>query len=869
MNDKTTLADYPFAPRTFDHIEELMADFGTTEFAAMNRLDRNERVNRALFDLILQHADRQFLLTEVIDFVTRVIELGILTKYSFTEFELWLNQFSKEKEEMCQKVRNLISGKALPRDEYQAFFPIGMGKQYEGTHIVTAHSSPDLDTMIGSFWGWLDAFAARVGTGMHVWNVPGGPPVPHVEVDLLFSKKLGRGTFKALAKTREELTLSSLDLMTQEGYLTKHPHDLMLSTYHERNQNAVVMVNEKGYYLGDWRPFDVEGVRQVIMSLNNNMRWLESQIHVRLVSLLAKETLSRDEFSAFCEEILSEKINAFAPIKEYSERQISNLGKYLSIVLGCKKGVETTFGEFARAMAALGIGDMEAFTSELLATKDSGLFSKGGAIIEERPVIFTHLEKIMQKLESAFRSCRYYMESLGVALKIKTEVLGFRPQSLSHRTDIEEVRSKMGTYPYLTVSMHDTEGERIPLGVIHASHLKKRTLATATLRDFSNRDETKIPDFIEVISVIDHHKTSLTTNAPPMVLICDAQSSNALVADIAMRIYDRYSLAGMDKASIEKQIAALSKKPSPKNLRLLQRLYNRLMALDEKETFVSVDREYIEYIHYLFAILDDTDLLTKVSRQDVITLGNLLNRLKTIHTGEEVEVISFDDLPKDNTFVPLAAKRLLQHPDLYSLYERVYTGKEQLIEENLVRCSQGLPSSVFIDTKTQNGCCRIGQTKIFAKNFELFSQLAPDMRKYWQKHAKYLFREHPGVDLHLHMISTVASASELHRGEKISYLHKDQLWFWIPFTDLSIEHLKLFLNSFKKSPQIEGAELFLEVFGSKAEELAMIFKESFCDVETQVSEQESSTMAVLHYKAGLINSRKSMISPYLPKTVTN
>ena len=35
-----------------------------------------------------------------------------------------------------------------------------MGKIYEGTHFVTAHKSPDLDTTIASFWGWLDAFAA-------------------------------------------------------------------------------------------------------------------------------------------------------------------------------------------------------------------------------------------------------------------------------------------------------------------------------------------------------------------------------------------------------------------------------------------------------------------------------------------------------------------------------------------------------------------------------------------------------------------------------------------------------------------------------------------------------------------------------------
>jgi hypothetical protein len=870
MKKETSLAEYPFSPRSFTKIEETMATFSGDAFNALNRFERNDTVNRALFDLIESHADRGFLLTEVIDYVSRVIEQGIFTNYSFSEFELWLIQFSGVGDDARGRVCDLVAGKSLPRDEYQAFFPIAMGKQYEGTHIVTAHSSPDLDTMVGSFWGWLDAFSARVGTGMHLWNVPGGPPSPHVEVELLFKQMLGRGTFKALAKTREELTLSSLDLITQEGYLLKRPHDLMMSTYHERNQNAVVMVNDDGYYIGDWRPFDVEGVRQVIMSLNNSMRWLESQLHVRLITLFAQEKLNKNEFTAFVERTFSEKICDLDPVREYSKRQLDNLAKYLAVVLGCGDGIETTFGQFAKEMDKLGIGDLAAFEKKLHALASSEMFEKGGAVTEKRPVLFAHLEKIMRGLELAFRSNRYYMESLGVALQIKREVLGYMPQSLSHRTDIQEVRAKMGSYPYLTVSILDTEGCRIPLGVIHSSDLKKKILATATLRDFSNREETKIPDFIEVISVIDHHKTSLTTNSPPMVLICDAQSSNALIADIAMRIYDKYSTAGMDRSSIEKQIAhVVAEKQTPSNLRLLQRLYNRLMALDETDSYISKDREYVEYIHYLFAILDDTDLLTKISKRDVITLGNLLNRLKTLHTEKEVEVIAFDDLPKGRAFTLAAAKRLLQHPDLFALYSKVYTGKEALIEENLIRCSEGLPSSIFIDTKIQNGCCRVGQTKIFAKNVELLSKVAPDMRKYWLKHAKYLFREHPGVDLHLHMVSTVASASELHSGEKIEYAHEDEMWFWIPFNDLSIEHLKLFLSAFKRSREIANGSLHLETFGSKANEIANIFRESFRSIPIKINPTDSTTVAVLRYNAGLINSRKAMVAPYLPKIVVN
>ena len=38
----------------------------------------------------------------------------------------------------------------------------------------------------------------------------------------------------------------------------------------------IILVDDLGYYLGDWRSFDVEGVRQVIMQLDNCLRWLEA-----------------------------------------------------------------------------------------------------------------------------------------------------------------------------------------------------------------------------------------------------------------------------------------------------------------------------------------------------------------------------------------------------------------------------------------------------------------------------------------------------------------------------------------------------------------------------------------------------------------
>lgn len=861
------LGDYPISRYKFEQLDVLFKEFKTEEFKNLTEMQKSERVGRLLLKKIQSAPVPSFLLGAVSDYIDRINEEKILDAYSFSSFELWLNQFSGLSDEENYKVRAHIAGKYIPREEYQLYFPIGMGKKYNGTHYVTAHGSPDLDTTIASFWGWMDAFAARVGDGLHLWNIPGGSPPPQVEIGLLFYKIFGENVFSYFAKGRTALSLSSLDLLSQKGVVKKRTEESSLNIEQERAYHAVVLVDERGYYLGDWRNIDVEGVRQVIMLLSQVLRWFENYLHVELISLFAKTNLTKKDFPQFFRKVFGTRLEEAQPVQQLSDRQKSNLQDYLTKVLKVKKGLESSFEEFAHAMKELSLFEFNEFVDLTVSLEKSPLFDKAGYILENRPRIFNILEKLIRGLDNAIQSVGSYVHKLDVALKIKTEVFGHLPQILSSRADLEEIRSKMTTYPYLTVTTSDQEGRHIPLGVVHSSDLHKPILGTVTLRDFCNREETKIPSYLEVISVIDHHKSSMNTFSPPVVLIADAQSSNALVATLAFKINDRYSTGGMTLKQIEAQMKEIKQDLAPaKNKRIFQRLLQKSLVAQRRDAhFVDPHREVIEYLHFLYAILDDTDLLTKVSLRDLDCVASLLNRLKSLFLGKEVEIISFDDVPQDEEYVSTCVRRVLQNVDTYSLYRKIYLAKEEAVEKNMELCIHGKPSSIFLDTKEQNGCCRVGQTKLFSRNVPIFEKYAGHLRKIWYEEARQVFKEKSEIDLHIHMISTISGAEDLFAGTEGDYDHQDEIWFWIPEREQAIEHLKTFLNAFRALPQVAKNKMEVEFLGENAHELERIFTESFLPIRKTRPKKSSLPIAVLRFNAGTINSRKALVSPCLPR----
>jgi hemerythrin len=317
----------------------------------------------------------------------------------------------------------------------------------------------------------------------------------------------------------------------------------------------------------------------------------------------------------------------------------------------------------------------------------------------------------------------------------------------------------------------------------------------------------------------------------------DAQSSNSIIARINFEINDRYSTGGMSLEEIEKAILKLSYSThTKKDVRILERLIKKKnAALSRGDFYVSPERETLEYLQYIFAMLDDTDLLTKVTEYDVDTMASLLNRLKSIKLCNEVEVIDFDDLSrKELDFPKKAAKKLMQTPDLYSLYGAIYKAKEEAIDQTIEETGQGKETHFFQDTKILGslGYAAVGQFKHF-------------------------------VLLHIMMISTVASAEELFSDsvQKVNYF--DEIWFWIPNDKRAERYLQNFLTEFVKCPRVEKQHLEVELFGDK-DRYDPVFAHLFLHKPVSITHiDEKFDMVVVKVEAGSIKSRKADIAAHL------
>lgn len=660
----STLGNYVIYRDSFPNLEGVFAEFSNNAFQTRSELDRFNRINEVLLQLILSAPEESFLLPAAVDFIAKVNQQTLLRNpYHFSMFEFWLNQTSGLTDQENYAVRSKIAGKNILREDYQAFFPVGMDKTYNGTHIVVAHLSPDVDTMIASFLGWIDAFAARVGDARHLWVVPGGPPdSPAKEI---MRELFGATLFSDVAITESSLKLSALDLIT--------------------------------------------------------------------------------------------------PIS----------------------------------------GDTADISSECLTIN----------------------------------------------------------------SDVEEMRKKINNQSYLTVVMPEGNNALLPLGVVLASTLQQSILGTVTFRDFCNLEEVKMAPYLTPISALDHHKSTLKTSTPPVVSIADVQSCTVLIAEHDFKINDRYRSSGVSTQQIDQDLQQtdLTKLSSQNDMRILLRLLQKRLALsNDKAHWVHPHRELAEYLCCLHAILDDTDLLTKVTKRDIDCVTELLNRVKSLTVKQDVEIVNLDETSRDKNYAKNGAKAILHNPEMYSFYRKISVTKEQELESCLQSSSKDGYVNLFADTKAQNGCCRIGQTKLFTINIPTFSKSQPKLIEYWYEKAQDINRKQPEIDLHMHMISTITSADEIYEDRVGQYAHQDQMWFWVPNTPKAHEHLASFMTAFQPLQKL-GTSARFELLAGVSDEVEKIVKDKCGGVPCKkITTGPNLPVVVMYFEAGKLNSRKAMISPYLP-----
>ncbi|MBS0626667.1 MAG: hypothetical protein JSS09_00470, partial [Verrucomicrobia bacterium] len=377
------------------------------------------------------------------------------------------------------------------------------------------------------------------------------------------------------AKTRTSLALSAIDLVTQKGVVQKNVQESTQKMDDDKNQH-VILVDSLGHYLGDWRHFDKEAVRKVTVLLHSCMRWFISNFQRTLTSVFSQKVVTRQELSSFIQEVFSCLIEESDPAKDFTDKQRNRVGDYLVKVLEVKSGMKSSFKELWDSMHKLSLPEFAKLFSLLENLLSSKLFDGAGVLIEDRPAIFSCVEEIVIGLEEAIGSLRSYVEQLGVAFSIKKKIFDYPAQMVNHRAEIEEIRSIMGSFSYLTVTTSDSEENEHPIGIVKAEDINKSVLGTVSLRDFCNRDETKIPSYFEVISVVDHHKSVLQTSAAPVATIADAQSANALVAELSFKMNDSYSTLGCVKKELQEKFMLYETAKMDASLaRIIQRLLHK------------------------------------------------------------------------------------------------------------------------------------------------------------------------------------------------------------------------------------------------------------------------------------------------------
>lgn len=827
-----------------------------------------ERAFRILLEHLLRAPEPSFCLIDAACYLQKVERRYTLKEgYSLAHFELWLNAQPQLDHSAQLRLRAKIAGKWLPRHAYQCYYPIGLGNAFSGSHIVTAHTSPDLDTCVASFWSWIDAFAAKVGEQLHSWNLPGGSIAPQDR--LVFDCLFGPEFFSLLAKSRSELTLSALDLVAREAMILAKGEELV-TELEDRDTRPIVLVGDSGEYIGEWRAENSEAVDQIIALCTASLQFVENQVQSHLIALLSHE-MTLPAFASALQTLWELPVAHIPAVQEASPEQKKRLLRILQSAFQIESALTTTLDQVNCAVRTFGVDPFRPFQEALERLKIFNPSRDDALKVDSESS--ARLHDLSKALKSGVALCLRLLQRLDVQMHISQKALHVVHLPLSSRVSIEEVRQRLLDQDSVVVVYRESAHRVIPLGAILAKLIHKTALGSVSQRDFCNHNEVLIPPYLQVISAWDHHRADLATTSIPTCTIADVQSCNVLLAEAAMALNARYGALHRSSKDWQEQMstALTACGPTP-SIAALDHLREWLLNFtgpraDATLWYVHPNREIAEYLCMLHAIFDDTDLLTKVTARDARCVMNLLNRLKSLQCKRYCEIVTDCDVLEDQEFAKKLAERILQHPDAHSLYERVYAHRAKVVDEAMCQAVAGGPLNWFNDTKEQGDCARVGQSKLLPENVALFLQLAPTLLAIWVRTVTEIYANRPTLTLHLYMCSTISGAEEAFSGKRFETLtHCDQLWIFSPLSDEGKEDLTLFFGGFSQAREVIDQDLRAEIYNDQESEWAPVVQRYFprASICGKTSDKFDQPAIVLFLRPGSINSRKVSISPYVP-----
>ena len=853
-----------------------MEEFSKPKFQKKTTIERSDIVNKALLDLIEAEPATSFLLRQVTHFLAQITIHEVLDGvYNLTAFERWLNQLSGLTYEENRRIRGKIVGKYIPRDEFAGIFPISQNKVHPGTHTVTAHTPPDLDSLTGSFLGWLDAFGCRVGTTLTVWNVPLGKP--GAVASRMFTQIYSDEIFYRVAKQKSLISHVAMDILTQDR-LTKARGDVMIRDLnHNRHRDHIIYVDQEGFFLGDWRVSDVDAVAQIQRLLNMFMHAYEKEMVFCLTKLFIDPHFQRSACAELIHNLLGKTIPDFS-MQAYhlSDKQTKELDTYLKKVLGVPAGYLTPIDVFFDRMDDLASATFHQYAKELKKLLDPDFYDNDQKADFQKEEVFSIFHSSYNLLIENTKILRNYLDRLDVAMAIKNEVLGFKRTTVGTKAEIHEIRSKTKDYRHVTVVFTDKQGRQVPVGVIHRDDLDAPVQGTVSFRDFCNYDEIKLHDYLEVISAIDHHKSTISSKTAMVLTVADVQSCNVITAEKAFEINDRFSSRGQSLESVNAQIKEIQAKEEMdhRDFRLLEKLFRKKRAIANVEGtpfFVSADRELQEYILCLNAIIDDTDLLNKCCWRDLVTITELINRIKSLQLKKEVEIIDFNDVNKDRRELRRCIREVLHNEELYSFYKSIYDHREKVVDELINEVLPNSDTRFFEDRKIQNTSCAISQFKLFPGNWKSLQANRNNILQKWMNISSQVRRKVSEVDFFLHMMSTIPGAEEAYRGIANETGEDDEFWLTgMPEADESVSLMRQFFINLRKSPIHQNINLRCHIEGTAGPRIKIftnILNDTLGQGDYPFVENKDLSMPVIVFRfaQGSLNSRKAHITPLLPK----